>query len=85
LKALHLEARSADFGSLTPLSRASLVQLSSVLSPEKAIRLLCAFRLGALCGFDQPLCREADREVLAVALVDTRFRLIKKVKSLSAA
>jgi DNA repair protein RadC len=86
-----------DFGSLTALSRASLVQLSTVLSPEKAIRLLCAFRLANLCGFDQvakePLdgperiyslfageLIQADREVLAAALVDTRFRLIKKVQ-----
>jgi DNA repair protein RadC len=85
-----------DFGSLTALSRASLVQLLPFLSREKAMRLLCAFRLASLCGYEvaqDPLDSpdriyslfageliQADREILAGALIDTRFRLLKKVQ-----
>jgi hypothetical protein len=39
-----------DFGSLTALSRATLAELSTRLSSEKAMRLVCAFRLNALWG-----------------------------------
>jgi DNA repair protein RadC len=85
-----------DFGSLTALSRASLVQLSPFLNRERAMRLLCAFRLASLCGYQvaqDPLDSpdriynlfageliQADREILAGALIDTRFRLLKKVQ-----
>jgi DNA repair protein RadC len=85
-----------DFGSLTALSRASLVQLLPFLNREKAMRLLCAFRLASLCGYQvaqHPLDSpdriynlfageliQADREILAGALIDTRFRLLKKVQ-----
>jgi len=85
-----------DFGSLTALSRASLVQLLPFLNREKAMRLLCAFRLASLCGYQaaqDPLDSpdriynlfageliQADREILAGALIDTRFRLLKKVQ-----
>jgi len=84
------------FGSLTALSRASLVQLLPFLNREKAMRLLCAFRLASLCGYQvaqDPLDSpgriynlfageliQADREILAGALIDTRFRLLKKVQ-----
>jgi DNA repair protein RadC len=86
-----------DFGSLTALSRAFLAQLTPPLSAEKAMGLVCAFRLVALCAskqaasnpLDSPesiynLCAaellQLDREVLSVALLDTRFRLLKKVQ-----
>jgi len=85
------------FGSLTGVSRASLAQLSAFLTPEKAMRLLAAFRFAALCVANQvaqaPLekpqtiydlfateLRQADREILCVALVDARCRLLKKVR-----
>jgi DNA repair protein RadC len=42
-----------DFGSLTALSRASLVQLLPFLNREKAMRLIAAFRLAALCSIQQ--------------------------------
>jgi DNA repair protein RadC len=41
------------FGSLVAISRASLSQLSTFLSPGKAMRLLAAFRLAALCSIEQ--------------------------------
>ena len=61
------------------------------------MRLVCAFRLGALCASRQaaagPLesaesiyqlfaaeLLQLDREVLSVALLDTRFRLLKKTQ-----
>jgi DNA repair protein RadC len=83
-----------SFGSLTALSRADLAQLSPLLGKARAMRLMAAFRLGPLSSlgqykeaidkpelvynlFAQEL-RLADREILAVALLDTRFRLIKK-------
>jgi DNA repair protein RadC len=86
-----------DFGSLTALSRASLAQLSPLLSPEKAMRLVCSFRLGALCASTQaatdPLdspesiynlfaaeIMQLDREVLAIALLNAKFRLLKKLQ-----
>ncbi len=92
----HLATRLlVSFGSLTALSRASLVQLSSLLGEARAMRLMAAFRLGPLSSLGQlagaPIdnpervyelfaqeLRRADREILAVALLDTRFRLIKK-------
>ena len=86
-----------SFGSLIALSRASLAQLTPLLSPEKAMRLVCSFRLGALCASRQaptnPLdspehiynlfsaeLMQMDREVICVALLDTRFRLLNKVR-----
>jgi DNA repair protein RadC len=42
-----------DFGSLTALSRASLVQLLPFLNRERAMRLIAAFRLAALCSIQQ--------------------------------
>jgi DNA repair protein RadC len=86
-----------DFGSLTALSRASLAQLSPLLSPEKAMRLVCSFRLDALCASTQaatdPLdspesiynlfaaeLMQLDREVLAIALLNAKFRLLKKLQ-----
>ena len=86
-----------DFGSLTALSRASLAQLTPPLSAEKAMRLVSAFRLGALSASRQAAANPIDsperiydlfsaelllldREVLSVALLDTRFRLLKKVQ-----
>jgi DNA repair protein RadC len=83
-----------SFGSLTALSRTSLSQLSPLLGKARAMRLIAAFRLGPLSSlgqckeaidkpelvynlFAQEL-RLAAREILAVALLDTRFRLIKK-------
>jgi DNA repair protein RadC len=86
-----------SFGSLTALARASLAQLTPPLSAEKAMRLVCAFRLGALCASRQaatnPLdspehiynlfsaeLMQMDREVICVALLDARFRLLKKVR-----
>jgi DNA repair protein RadC len=83
-----------SFGSLTALSRASLAQLSPLLGKARAMRLMAAFRLGPLSSLGQSKeaidrpelvynlfaqeLRLADREILAVALLDTRFRLIKK-------
>ena len=86
-----------DFGSLTALSRVCLAQLTPPLSAEKAMRLVCAFRLGALCASRQAAADpidspesiynlfaaellQLDREVLSLALLDTRFRLLKKVQ-----
>ena len=86
-----------DFGSLIALSRASLVQLTPPLRPEKAMRLVCAFRLGALSASRQAAANpidspesiynlfaaellQLDREVIALALLDTRFRLLKKLQ-----
>jgi len=86
-----------SFGSLTALSRASLAQLTPLLSPEKAMRLVCSFRLGVLCAAKQAAAKpldspehihnlfsaelmQMDREVICVALLDTRFRLLKKVR-----
>src|SRR5262249_19208382 len=86
-----------SFGSLTALSRASLAQLTPPLNQENAMRLVCSFRLGALCAsrqaatspLDSPECiynlfasesMQLDREVLSVALIDTQFRLLKKVQ-----
>jgi DNA repair protein RadC len=85
------------FGSLTALSRASLAQLTPHLDTEKAMRLLCSFRLGALCASRQAATNpidspesiynlfaaellQLDREVISLALLDTRFRLLKKVQ-----
>jgi len=83
-----------DFGSLTALSRASLVQLSPFLNRERAMRLLCAFRLASLCGYQvaqDPLDSpdriynlfageliQADREILAGALIDTRLPIAQE-------
>ena len=86
-----------SFGSLTALSRASLAQLTPHLSAEKAMRLVCSFRLGALCASRQAATKaldspqhiydlfaaelmQMDREVICVALLDTRFRLLKQVR-----
>ena len=49
-----------SFGSLTALSRASLAQLTPPLSPEKAMRLVCSFRLGALCASRQAATNPLD-------------------------
>jgi DNA repair protein RadC len=84
----------AEYGSLTGLMRASLLNLLRFLPQAKAARLIAALRLGTLAckdtltqqHFDTPESvynafgremRAFDREVLAVILLDTRFRLIK--------
>jgi DNA repair protein RadC len=49
-----------SFGSLTALSRASLAQLTQHLGTEKAMRLLCSFRLGALSASRQAAANPID-------------------------
>ncbi len=49
-----------NFGSLIALSRASLTQLSPLLSPEKAMRLVCSFTLGTLCASRQAATHRLD-------------------------
>jgi DNA repair protein RadC len=68
------------FGSLTGVSRASLAQLSAFLTPEKAMRLLAAFRFAALCASESSRASPFRREILCVTLVDARFRPLKKVR-----
>jgi len=83
------------FGSLSLLARASVQELCTFTSRNKAVRLVSALRMGALVlreerksiAIDQPeilaeLCSDMrffDREVLRIALLDAKQHLIKLV------